>query len=406
MIHVDGRVAAPEELTQRVAALAGALRAGGRGADVLGLAGETDPPREVHLNRMQQLQAEMDPPAVERGRGLRQLVAATARRGVSRAVRWYIDPRLEAQRDHNGEVWSFLAGRNHDFVTLATEVAGLRRQVGDLKLQLFAALERVSSLLPQSSVAADGPRGSDAQRADLQALRRDVAALMERLGVSGLYGADVDYVAFEDRFRGDSEQVRASQERYLALIPPTGGRVVDIGCGRGEMLELLIGAGFDAIGVDSDAGMIATCEGKALPVRLTDGLSFLEGQAPASVAAILCNQVVEHLTTAELQRLIRLAHRVLREGGVLVMETINPRSSFALGNHFYADTSHTRPVHPETLRFICEQSGFSTVTLEERSLHPLAAELERLPDDAVGEAVTALLRTVFGYQDYFIAANK
>ena len=88
------------------------------------------------------------------------------------------------------------------------------------------------------------------------------------------------------------------------------------------------------------------------------------------------------------------------------METINPRSLYALGNHFFADTSHVRPVHPETLRFICEQVGFSRVQLEERSAHPLMKVADDLPDGELGAAVAALLKSVFGYQDYAIVATK
>ena len=83
--------------------------------------------------------------------------------------------------------------------------------------------------------------------------------------------------------------------------------------------------------------------------------------------------------TSELERLISLAHQKLLVSGVIVMETINPRSLYALGNHFFADTSHVRPVHPETLRFICEQVGFSRVELEERSAHPLMRVADELP---------------------------
>lgn len=77
-----------------------------------------------------------------------------------------------------------------------------------------------------------------------------------------------------------------------------------------------------------------------------------------------------------------------------------------MGNHFYADTSHVRPVHPETLRFICEQVGFRTVQLEERSPHPALGLASELPDGSVGDAVGTLLESVFGYQDYVIVATK
>ena len=137
-----------------------------------------------------------------------------------------------------------------------------------------------------------------------------------------------------------------------------------------------------------------------------DGIHFLSRVADDSLKGIFCAQVVEHLITPELEQLIVLAHEKLHREGVLVIETINPRSSYALGNHFYADTSHVRPVHPETLRYICEQVGFVSVELEERSPHPLLELSSDLPDGAVGEAVEALLESVFGHQDYVVVATK
>jgi 2-polyprenyl-3-methyl-5-hydroxy-6-metoxy-1,4-benzoquinol methylase len=172
------------------------------------------------------------------------------------------------------------------------------------------------------------------------------------------------------------------------------------------MLELLRHDGQEVLGVDTDAGMVDVCTKKGLPAVVDDGIHFLSQAEENSLKGIFCAQVVEHLITPELEQLVRLALRALRTSGVLVIETINPRSSFAIGNHFYADTSHVRPVHPETLRFICQQVGFSRVQLEERSPHPTLALSDRLPDDALGEAVDELLRNVFGYQDYVIVATK
>ena len=148
------------------------------------------------------------------------------------------------------------------------------------------------------------------------------------------------------------------------------------------------------------------CIRDRLTAVLDDGLHFLAQTAPDSLKGVFCAQVVEHLLTSELEELVRLAHRALRTDGALVMETINPRSSYALGNHYYADTSHVRPVHPETLRFICEQLGFRNVQMEERSPHPALALADDLPATAEGDAVRALLQSVFGYQDYVVVATK
>jgi len=107
-----------------------------------------------------------------------------------------------------------------------------------------------------------------------------------------------------------------------------------------------------------------------------------------------------------MERLIQLCAKKLLPSGVLVVETINPRSSFALGNHFFADTSHVKPVHPETLRFICEQVGFSRVDLVEISPHPMMGMVEELPDDEIGKAMSELIQNVFGNQDYAIVATR
>jgi hypothetical protein len=172
------------------------------------------------------------------------------------------------------------------------------------------------------------------------------------------------------------------------------------------MLELLAKEGHECIGVDTDAGMVAACTAKGLTVVQDDGLHYLAQAQPDSLKGIFCAQVVEHLLTTELEELVSLSYRALHEDGALVMETINPRSSYALGNHYYADTSHVRPVHPETLRFICEQLGFRNVQMEERSPHPALDLVDDLPDTPEGEAVRTLLQNVFGYQDYVVVATK
>ena len=172
------------------------------------------------------------------------------------------------------------------------------------------------------------------------------------------------------------------------------------------MVEALLEAGHEAIGVDMDSNMVATCEAKGLPVTKDNAIHFLEAASPGSLKGVFCAQVVEHLLTSELERFLQLSYQSLRPGGVLIVETINPRSLHALGNHFFADVSHVRPIHPETLRFLCEQIGFSKVDLEETSLHPLAQQADHLPDGNLSEEVAALLRSVYGYQDYAIMATR
>jgi O-antigen chain-terminating methyltransferase len=280
------------------------------------------------------------------------------------------------------------------------ELDELRRQNVQLRLQILSSMERLNRHRRELS----GLFENLATKDDVRTLNRE----FERLGTAGLSGAKIDYSQFEDRCRGSSDEIRKSQAHYLTMFPPPegSGKVLDIGCGRGEMLELLTEAGYEVLGVDLNEEMIEVCRSKGLPAVRDDGIHVLESTEDDSLRGIFCAQVVEHLMTSEMELLIQLAHRKLLPNGVLVVETINPRSLFALGNHFFADTSHVKPVHPETLRFICEQVGFSNVQLEERSAHPLMERIGELPDGKVGEAVGDLLQNVFGYQDYAIVATK
>ena len=104
-------------------------------------------------------------------------------------------------------------------------------------------------------------------------------------------------MSFENRFRGDSEGLKANQERYLSLFPPAAlpGRILDVGCGRGEMVELLRDAGHDAFGVDADEGMAAACRDRGIPVVQDNALHLLERLEDGSLKGIFSAQVVEHL---------------------------------------------------------------------------------------------------------------
>jgi len=427
VLDVDGHVISAEDLVQRVQELLRLVEADGPvdgpaarvgSSPVAPVATGTD-----HLmHAMRDLQVRLQPPDLGQAAGVRGQSARFVKRAVRKLTSWYVEPRWVLQQIYDGYNLDVASLVVLEARRLDQEAADLRRHNTTLKLQLITSLERVNQLRSRfdefTSEALKRHSGLEmaihealrtaASQDDVRAIRQQLAGLLERLGAAGSSGAAIDYVAFEDRFRGSGDQVEVAQKRYLTLYPPAGvpGRILDIGCGRGEMLSLLREAGHDVIGVDLDPGMVAACKAKDLPVIEDDGIHLLERTEDASLKGIFCAQVVEHLLTSELEQLVRLSFEKLRPGGVLVIETINPRSSFALGNHFYADTSHVRPVHPETLRFICEQVGFSLVQLEERSPHPMFDLVGELPEDKMGSAVEALLTNVFGYQDYVIAATK
>jgi SAM-dependent methyltransferase len=220
-----------------------------------------------------------------------------------------------------------------------------------------------------------------------------------------------DYVGFERRFRGDPEAVAAAlAERYLDLLvanPP----VVDIGCGRAELVEMLAKRGVEAIGVDTDPSMVAEARDRGLDVRQVDGNSFLRSREPGSLGAIIATHLVEHLEFADLVELLELAATRLRPGGVLIAETPNPTSLVVLGNSFILDPTHLRPLHPSLLTFLCEGAGFRDVRLRFHApasdYHlPMIDEPDAPPwTKRINEAFAKLNQVLFGPQEYALIAT-
>jgi SAM-dependent methyltransferase len=134
--------------------------------------------------------------------------------------------------------------------------------------------------------------------------------------------------------------------------------VLDVGCGRGELLQLLRDEGIAARGVDVDAGMVARCTEKGRDVALLDGVAALEAAPDASLGAVFCAQVIEHLPYEAFQRFFGLAAQKLRPDGVLIAETVNPHAQVAL-KHFWLDLTHEQPVFPEVALATAGIAGFS-----------------------------------------------
>ncbi|HUB73893.1 MAG TPA: class I SAM-dependent methyltransferase [Solirubrobacteraceae bacterium] len=164
------------------------------------------------------------------------------------------------------------------------------------------------------------------------------------------------YAEFEDAFRGSAERVRATLIPYLELLR-AHEPVLDVGCGRGELLALLLEQGIAASGVDSDAGMIARCRELGVHAELGDANEHLAGLADGSVGAVFSAQVIEHLPYQELQRLLALARRKLRPGGLFIAETVNPHRIASLKT-FWVDLTHQHPIFPEVALALCGIAGY------------------------------------------------
>ena len=91
---------------------------------------------------------------------------------------------------------------------------------------------------------------------------------------------DPFYLAFEERYRGTRELIALRLEVYLPFVQPLKSlyetpEILDLGCGRGEWLELMQKNGFLAKGVDLDEGMLMACRELNLDVCQADALDYL-----------------------------------------------------------------------------------------------------------------------------------
>lgn len=176
------------------------------------------------------------------------------------------------------------------------------------------------------------------------------------------------YRQFEDRHRGSRAQIRARLEIYHPFVAPLvaahhPASAIDLGCGRGEWLELLNHWGFQATGVDVNEAMLASCRRLDLTVDQNDALSALAQLDQESQSIVSAFHLVEHLPFVDLEKLVFEAYRVLRPGGMLIMETPNPENIVVGSTNFYLDPTHKRPLPPLLLSFLPESIGFDRIKL-------------------------------------------
>lgn len=170
------------------------------------------------------------------------------------------------------------------------------------------------------------------------------------------------YRGFEDIFRGTEDFIRERQRIYVGLLD---GRapVLDVGCGRGEFLDLLAEAHIHAVGVDLDAGMIARCREKGHDVVHADVVRYLADQPDDSIGVIFAAQVIEHLSYADLLSFLDLSLRKLMPGGRLIAETVNPHAISAF-KVFWVDLTHHSPIFPEVAVALCWLRGFDSAVVQ------------------------------------------
>jgi SAM-dependent methyltransferase len=242
---------------------------------------------------------------------------------------------LEVSSARTGEVAgrleAFIADVERDRQGMTSELSRLAQRVPDAVALHGTELERFDAGLGGEVV---GFRGGEGEASDQL------------------------YVGFEDLFRGSEELIRDRQRAYLPLLRGRGP-VLDVGCGRGEMLELLREHDVEADGIDIDQGMVEHCRAKGLErVQVADGVRHLESLGEGAVGAVFAAQVIEHLPYPDLLRFLQATRRALAPGGILIVETVNPHAPQAL-KHFWLDPTHQHPLFPEAVIALCRLTGFA-----------------------------------------------
>jgi O-antigen chain-terminating methyltransferase len=391
------------------------------------LPAERLPELPAQLARLNALWATPNPPE---GRGL------TGRR--QRAIWASVAPALERQAEFNATVVQILNGHvdetAHLHARLRNLVAALMKYLQRV-LPVMDARDRMASALATTRAelvleAFDRRMESlgrrlegllalrdrvEAVSAEVRALRGALAAPLAPAAAAAAEQAAADsaYVAFENRYRGSREEIRERLSSYVELFRDLGP-VVDLGCGRGEFLDLLKERGIAASGVDGNAALVRECKDRGLDVMEGDLLAVLRSQSDASLGGVFAAQVAEHLPPGVLQEMVRQSHRVLRPGGLLVLETVNPRSVLAFLEIYNRDLTHERPLHPDTLSFLAAAAGFSDVRVEMRSPVDPATRLQAVPGDGLpsrahevlNENVTKLNDLLYGPQEYALLARR
>ena len=365
-------------------------------------------------------------------------------------VQRYIDPSLWKQREFNSCIVRILNGISERLGRVDDRIAqsqsSISDQVNDRIAQSQSAIsDQVNDRIAQSqSAISDQVNDRIAQsqskvysdigeqvRSVILAMNKDIenrawlaGILEEKIAKSKEKRSDemlssqvkgLNYFIFEDRFRGSRNDTKAKQLKFVKYFEGCKN-VLDIGCGRGEFLELLKDNGISGHGIDIDEDMVRYCRSRDLNVEKLDAVSYLNQLEDKSLDGIFIDQVVEHLDPDYLIKMIDLCYKKMLFGAYIIMETVNPLSLLSLAD-FYMDMSHKRPVHPETLKFLMSAAGFrETVAqfyepaVEDGRLRYIdadeLAEKERSLADIINRNTDMLNNMIFGPRDYAAIGKK
>ena len=271
-------------------------------------------------------------------------------------------------------------------------LAGVNARTRDIKLNLLEQERRLGLLLEEARKRLPEPISSSQIKAMLA--EED-------------HAMDAMYAEFEDIFRGTREDIMQRQSVYIPIVREAGAGekstpIVDLGCGRGEWLELLRDSGLGARGVDLNRIFVQRCRDLSLEVVERDAIAYLRDAKRNSLGAVTSFHLIEHLPHKSLIAMLDSTFRALRPGGLVILETPNPRNLQVGSCNFYLDPTHRNPLPPDLMKYVVEARGFVNVVIKE--LHPYSAE--HLATDGPAKINEILNRFLFSSQDYAVIGRK
>jgi len=278
-------------------------------------------------------------------------------------------------------------------------------RLGSLEARLVEAQQKIASL--HSGMLAQDMRISVLIEQARKRLDQMTAAQLAAIAGEREHAMDALYLTFEDQFRGTREDIKERFRVYLPFLRAHGAGapdrpVLDVGCGRGEWIELLRDESLAASGVDSNRAMLAQCSSRNLKAVEGDAVEYLRALDTDSLGALTAFHVIEHLPFATLFEFLAEAARVLKPGGVAIFETPNPANILVSTERFYFDPTHRSPLPAPLMRFLAEERGLCHVEVLE--LHPWP-EAFKVSED--GSPMAQRFNQYFyGPQDYAIIGRK
>jgi SAM-dependent methyltransferase len=294
------------------------------------------------------------------------------------------------------QITAFVESKDREVAAIAgARLDELQRAIdpmAELRTQMAVAQRAIQALTRQQSAG-------DSRQSAIGS--RESAVGNQRSGAARPATDDYKYLAFEDQFRGAHVVVEDKLRTYVPIFAGATD-VLDLGCGRGELLAALKAAHIPARGVDANGEMAAAARARGLDAHEADALAYVESLEDGSLGGVAATQVVEHLEPSYLTRLLDALWRKLRPGAPIVVETINTACWLAFFSSYIRDLTHARPLHPDTLQYLLRASGFERVEIrysapvaEDMKMKQIAVPADVLAaTDSVAIAVAAVAHVV------------